>query len=210
MTAASWRSPSRIDCVTVWDTRLARAVARIEYPEGKLLQLAVGPGAGVVATAIADDRDGSGRVLLWLRGAGPAPVLLASGSRLALSRGGDLVAAFGDAGVVSVWNTRTGRREYELTGMARSARAVAFADPGRLLTGDDRGTVTIWDTRTVREVLSLRDMTAPVDILSVADGRSLLAATRDGSARRWEIGPVAGRSGNQDGPVATHAEEHQP
>jgi WD40 repeat protein len=196
--------------VTVWDTGLARAVDRIEYPKGKLLQLAVGPGARVVAAAIADDRDGSGRVFLWRRGSGPEPVQVASGSRLTLSTGGDLVAAFGEAGVVTVWNTRTGRREYELTGMARPARAVAFAEPDHLLTGDDRGTVTIWDTRSVREILSLRDMTEPVDILAVSDGRALLAATRDGSVRRWEIGAVAGRSGDRDDAVATIAEEQRP
>ena len=196
--------------ITVWDVRrAARAVDRVEQPEGELLQLALGPGAGVLAAAVAQGRDGAGRIFLWRLGSARGPVEVAPGSRLALSPGGDLLAAFGDTGVVTVCNTRTGRREYELDGMAGPARAVAFAGPGRLLTGDDRGTVTIWDTRTFREVLSLRDMTGPVDFLALLGGRAVLGASRDGSARRWEVGPVAGRSGDRDDPVATLSEEHQ-
>ena len=180
---------------------------RLKQPDGEPLQLALGPGARVLAAAIASGRDGAGRVFLWRRGSAPEPVELAAGRRVALSPGGDLLAAFGDTSVVTVWNTRTGQREYELDGKAGPVRAVAFAGPDRLLTGDDRGTVTIWDTRTLREVLSLRDMTAPVDFLALASGRAVLGASRDGSARRWEVGPVAGRSGDRDGPVATIAEE---
>jgi eukaryotic-like serine/threonine-protein kinase len=195
--------------ISVWDLRRGLAVDRFKQPDGEPLQLALGPGARALAAAIAPVRDGAGRVFLWRRGSALEPVELAAGRRVALSPGGDLLAAFGDTSVVTVCNTDTGRREYELDGKAGPVRAVAFAGPHRLLTGDDRGTVTIWDTSTVREVLSLRDMTAPVDFLALAGGRAVLGASRNGSARRWEVGPVAGRSGDRDGQVVTLSEEQK-
>ena len=99
--------------------------------------------------------------------------------------------------------------EYGLDGMAGTVRAVGFAGPGRLLTGDDRGTVTLWDTRIFREVLSLRDLTGPVDFLALLGDRAVLGASLDGSTRRWEVGAAAGRFGDRDDPLTTLAEEVQ-
>jgi WD40 repeat protein len=196
--------------IAVWDIERAQVVERMAQPEGEVLELALGPAAGVVAAAIAPGRGSAGRVFLWRRGRVQGPLDVAAGSRLALSQGGELLAAYGDTGVVTVCNTATGSREYRLDGMAGPVRAVAFAGPGRLLTGDAWGTVTIWDTATRREALSLRDMTHPVDFLAFQNGQAVLCATRDGSVRRWEVGPVAGRSGERAGPVATLSEEYEP
>ena len=189
--------------IGVWDVHGGHAVDRVNCPDGDLTQLAVAPGGKVLAAAMAAREGGAGRVFLWRRGAAESPIEVAAASRLALSPGGELLAAFGDTGLVAVCNTASGKREYLLDGKAGPVRSVAFAGPGRLLTGHDRGTVTIWDTQAVREILSLRDLTGPVDFLALVGGRAVLGASRDGSARRWEVGPVAGRSGGDELPVAT-------
>ena len=195
--------------VTVWDVHGARLVDWFTLPEGKILQLVVGSGPGVLAAAITSAGGEAGRVFLWRRGSAEDPAEIASGSRLALSPAGDLLAALGDTDAVMVCNTATDRQAYKLDVLGSPVRAVTFAGPERLLTGDDRGTVTIWDTRTVREVLSLRDLTSPVNFLAVWQGRAVLAMSRDGSLLRREVGPVAGRSGDRDAPVAIVAEEHK-
>ncbi len=193
--------------ISVWDVRRGEAVARIEQPQGKLLQLAVGNRAGALAVAVARGGSATGRVFLWWRGSNKGLVEIASGSRVAFSPEGDFVAAFGDAGVVTVCDTATGERAFALDGMAGSVRAVAFAGAGRFLTGDDQGTVTIWDTRTRREVLSLREMTRPVDFLALRDDGAVLAGSRDGSVRQWAVGAVAGRFGESNGHRATFSKE---
>jgi eukaryotic-like serine/threonine-protein kinase len=195
--------------VSVWNVQGAQLVDRLTLPEGRILQLVVGSGPGALAAAITAADGDTGRVFLWRRGSAEDPVEIAGGSRLALSPAGDLMAAFGDNGVVTVCNTATNAQEYKLDVLGGPVRAVAFAGPERLLTGDDRGTVTIWDTRAVREVLSFRDMTSPVDYLAVWQGRAVLAVSRDGSARRWEIAPVAGRSGDRGGASTILAEEQK-
>jgi eukaryotic-like serine/threonine-protein kinase len=195
--------------IGIWDEGRREAVARIEQPQGELLQLAVSPKARVLAATIAPAEGETGRVYLWRRGTHESLVEIASGSRIALSPRGDQVAVFGDSGVVTVWDTATAEAAYRLDGMAGTVRAVAFAGQGRLLTGDDHGTVTIWDTRTRREVLSLRDMTAPVDFLAIRKDGAVLGASRDGSVRRWEAGPVAGRASDGEGQRATLSKEQE-
>jgi WD40 repeat protein len=194
-------------CITVWDVRQARCLERLSLPEGKLEKLVFSPGSDVLAAAIRRDR--ASHIFLWQRGSERGPVKIANGSRLAFSPEGDLLAVFGDTGVVSLWNPATGRREAKLDGMSGRVCAVGFAGPARLLTGDDRGTVTIWDTLTRREILSLRDVSWPVEYLAVTDGRTARAASADGSLRRWEVGSVNMNSGGRDGLLSTLAQERQ-
>jgi WD40 repeat protein len=196
--------------ITVWDIRETRVVERVEQPEGELRQLAIGPGAAVLAAAIVPTGGGVGRVVLWRTGSAQAPVEVPGGSRIGLSPRGDLLAAFGDTGIVNVYRTDSGLLAYRLDGMSGPVRAIAFDGPGRLLTGDERGTVTIWDTRDQREILSLRDMSGPVDFLALPGGRAVLGMSRAGQARQWEVAAAAGGSGDRDGPVATLGEEHKP
>ncbi len=194
-------------CITVWDVRQARCLKRLPLPEGKLEKIVLSPGTDVLAAAIRRDR--ASHVFLWQRGSERGPVKIATGSRLAFSPGGDLLAVFGDTGAVSLWNPATGRHQAELAGTSGRVCAVAFAGPVRMLTGDDHGTVTIWDTLTRREVLSFRDVSWPVEFLALTAGRTVRAASADGFLRRWEVGSVNTSSGSRNGLLSTLAQERQ-
>jgi hypothetical protein len=119
---------------------------------------------------------------------------------VAYSPDGTLLAGATAAGVVKVWEVKTGQVRATLS--APFAGPLAFTPDGKLLAaghGDssrsDPGpsSVTLWETATWRKRGVLGGHKGPIAGVDLsADGRTLASASRDGTIKLW---PVPGAGG---------------
>ncbi len=154
-------------------------------PDG--LTLAAGDARGFVrAWAIPKDADDAG---LW--SATPAWTSAADAGHsgpvraLAFSPGGDLLAAAGDDGIITLWDPAVGKRSGVLNPKAGAIRALAFRPDGSLLAsaGAD-GTVRLWDPRSGKSVRSWPAGLADLNALVFRPDGTALAGAGNG-VRLW-------------------------
>ncbi|TDC85003.1 TIR domain-containing protein, partial [Actinomadura sp. 7K507] len=104
---------------------------------------------------------------------------------------GSLLAAGDEAGVVRLWDIRTGRIRQELLGHTGRVYAIAFHPSGDLLvTGDTDGSVRIWEDGHHRTTLPGHEGGIYQATFS-PDGGRLATADSAGSVRLWN--PATGR-----------------
>ena len=154
-------------------------------PDG--LALAAGDARGLVrAWTIPEAPDDAG---LWP--AAPAWTSAADAAHsgpvraLAFSPRGDLLAAAGDDGIITLWDPAVGKRLGVLDPKAGAIRALAFRPDGSLLAsaGAD-GTVRLWDPRTGKTVRSWPAGLVDLNALAFRPDGSALAAAGSG-VRLW-------------------------
>ena len=123
---------------------------------------------------------GRSRTLATVPGAGGAVALAPDGHRIA--------SADGKSDVVRLWDLRTRKNAFTLSGHTASARAVDYSPDGRrVATGSLDGTARIWDARTGSELLVLRGHRGPVLwVWFSPDGDRLATIGDDRTARVWD------------------------
>ena len=115
---------------------------------------------------------------------------------LAVSPDGTRVAVGDDAGVVTVYDTRTGAAKVRLVGARSRVFAIAFVGDDRVVAGDNRGGLRLWNTRTGVALRTLaRAHAGAVTAVAVSPDRKILASSgADGVVRMWrssDLGALA-------------------
>ncbi len=126
---------------------------------------------------------------------------------VAYSPDGHLIATSGyagDAGVVRLWDTGSGRLVRELRGALRHVDDVAFSKDGKLVGGGSAdGTARVWETKTGTQIAIMighENQVTSVDFNP--SGTALVSASSDGTARVW--GATGGHVGHQLSVLAGH------
>ena len=123
--------------------------------------------------------------------------------RMQFSPDGALLAATGGdgaEGVVSLWDTSTGKVVGTLTGHEQDVRALAFTHDGKTLaTGGKDRTIRLWDVATRKQIRMFQGpkgpsdpMAEPAPILATAfspDGTSVATADEDGQVSVYALSP---------------------
>ncbi|MER7080886.1 WD40 repeat domain-containing protein, partial [Saccharopolyspora kobensis] len=107
---------------------------------------------------------------------------------LAYSTDGRLLAAAGEQGGTSLWETGSGRERHILRGHAGEVNAVAFSPGNSVLAtaGQDR-TARIWDVGSGRQRALLRGHESTVNNVEFSgDGTVVVTSSGDGTARIWD------------------------
>jgi WD40 repeat protein/serine/threonine protein kinase len=106
---------------------------------------------------------------------------------VACSPDGRLLASAGGSGEVRVWDSVTGQVRHFLRVAGNTARAVAFAQDGRLLAVAGKGVVQLWSLPEGRIWKELAVHPAGVDALRYSpSGRLLVAGGRNGVVTLWD------------------------
>ncbi|QEL16262.1 WD40 repeat domain-containing serine/threonine protein kinase [Limnoglobus roseus] len=174
--------------LTVWDTRRAAALTRVEKAHDGLGVFAAAflPGGSRVLTA-----GGDGTVVVWdVADLKPVRTLVGHAKPvrgLVVLPGGKQAASVGDDATVRVWDLATGQARAWATPTA--VRALAGSPDGtRLVTGDDAGMVRLWDVSVGREVVAFRGHAKGVTAVAFTpDGRRAVSGGQDGTVRLWEL-----------------------
>ncbi|KAF4584384.1 WD40/YVTN repeat-like-containing domain protein [Ophiocordyceps camponoti-floridani] len=117
-----------------------------------------------------------------------------------LSRDGKYIASGHQNGSVYVFNNRSGRIMYSLSGLVKPVRAVAFS-PGssRLAAAGDAGVIALYDMKHGEHVGNLTGHASWITSLDWSfSGEYLLSASMDGKVKVWSVERAAC--------VATHSE----
>jgi WD40 repeat protein len=106
----------------------------------------------------------------------------------ALSRDGTRLAT--SSGRVKLWDTATGKEQFELSDLG-NVRALAFAPDGKkLATGDELRTVLVWDIETGRRVGQEVLLDAVWGLAFSPDGETLASSTTGGAITLWDMTPA--------------------
>jgi hypothetical protein len=196
------------------DPRSGQTVAQIDVsaaePGGNMVQAVEAiPRAGVLAVGSVD-----GFIMFWRRdGRDQRPDWSPAGSfpicELAASPDGRLLAVGIDRPTVGVWNWRTRKQVYAVSGRAEwgGLISLAFSPDGRYFAaGSFRGPVRLWDAATGRERATLDGHLSPAREVAFSPDSRLLGVIHDnGTLIVWELltgrlrvrarlDPVQGRS----------------
>jgi WD40 repeat protein len=108
---------------------------------------------------------------------------------VAFSPDGRRLAAAGEEGVATVWDTETFKIVHALRGHELAVLSVAFSPDGkRLATGNHHGIARVWDTATGQLLKEMGVPGAPIScVASSHDSRELTTTSFDGSLRIFEV-----------------------
>ena len=107
---------------------------------------------------------------------------------LAFLPSGDTLVAAGKAGVIHMWDARTGKRVGPTGGHLGGVRAVAYTADGGAVTASADGTAKLWDAAG-KEIRTFAGHSGSVNALVLsADGKTLFTASADGTVRAWDVG----------------------
>ncbi|PDW03617.1 LpqB family beta-propeller domain-containing protein [Candidatus Viridilinea mediisalina] len=110
---------------------------------------------------------------------------------LAFSADGKLLAAGGQTGSVSIWDTETGTAHTSFVGQGHAARSIAFAPDGHSLAlGDATGSIIRWrlGQRKQRPPSSIQAHAGAITRLAYApNGTLLVSGAADGTVRLWRV-----------------------
>ncbi len=108
---------------------------------------------------------------------------------LCFLRGGELLAAAGDDGLVRVWQTARSELAYELRGHSSVVLSLDVAPDGdRLVSAAHDGAIKLWDTARMLEVYSFPSRSGWVEAWFGAGGRCVLGRTKSGALLRHGTG----------------------
>lgn len=133
--------------LTLWNTKIRKAMSRAEAPGSAVMSVAVGPAGKIIATGSAD-----GSVRTW-DGLSAKPLLTmslpGSAEAVAISPDGRWLSGAGSNSIVYIWDLAAGRRVSELNGHQDPVRSLAFNHAGTRLASGSGGafdyTARIWD-----------------------------------------------------------------
>jgi len=90
---------------------------------------------------------------------------------------------------IKVWNVKTGKLLYSLTGHEGSVLSIAISPDGKtLFSGSEDKTVKVWDLTTQQEVNTLTKYLDAVKSLVISpDGKTLISGSHDGIIKIWSV-----------------------
>ena len=200
--------------LTVWDTASRKIGARIRTRSGAeraVTQVRFTPDGKSVVTAGAD-----GSVAVWSLKPAERTLSIVVGPQyiagMDLSADGNLVATGNGAGLVQLWDTRTGLQVGDPI-QAHQGRVdnVVFSPGGALMasTGSDDATIRLWDVATHEQVgadMKADRGSAAWGVAFSPDGETLATTGSDFSLRLWSVSrqvlleaPERGHRGATDG-----------
>jgi WD40 repeat protein len=174
--------------VRLWDP-VGNARGSLKSPHAAILCLSFSPD-GLVLAGGGRHRGTTGTLRLWdvctRKELLALPGLTAGVTSVSFSVDGRMLAGGDFGGVVTVWETASGRVRAALKGHRGCVRCVAFIPGGLLASGGDDGTVRLWDLRAGRQWAALKGHTGSVFGLSVA-GKMLVSAGQDRTVRLRDL-----------------------
>jgi WD40 repeat protein len=179
-----------------WSLRARKLVGRDGPVNRQRLTRAGRSGDGLVLATLGDDRT----LQVWTQRPRPDPVVpLATlgvlASAMAVDPSGATVAVGGDDGVVHLLDAVHGQERARLAGHDGAVTAIAFAQEGRVITGDSAGTLRAWDEVAGRIVVEQRGPhRGAVSAIAVA-GDLLVSGGADRTVRLWHAGTLTPRGG---------------
>jgi WD40 repeat protein len=110
-------------------------------------------------------------------------------NNVAISPGGDCIAAGSNDNTVRVWDVRSGAEAYQLGGHASLVNSVSFSPDGNCIaTGSSDNTVRVWDVRSRSEKLCLKGHGDSVNSAAWShDGTRIVSGSKDGTTRVWDV-----------------------
>jgi WD40 repeat protein len=108
---------------------------------------------------------------------------------MAYSRDSRLLATAGDAGIVSVWETDTGRSRFRVKAHTSWSSCFAFSPDGKILaSGSHDRTIQLLDAETGQVLKTLKGHTDEIKGLAfTSDGRRLFSGCQDETIRIWDV-----------------------
>ena len=122
---------------------------------------------------------------------------------IAISPSGKIIASASEDCTIKLWNLKTGKEIYTLTGHLSFVRTVAFsANKQFLVSGSDDGVIKIWKLRTKQEIYSILAHPGGTNSVAISPESDIIASGGDDKKiKLWdiktgkEIGVIAGKSG---------------
>jgi WD40 repeat protein len=118
-------------------------------------------------------------------------------SRIALSRGGGILATVENNGRTKLWESYTGQGRLTMRSrLTGDVTALAFSpDAKTIAAGSSNGTFKLWQTTTGNEVISVNGHRGSVlSIAFASDGQTIAMAGGDYTVKLWDIATGAPRS----------------
>lgn len=108
----------------------------------------------------------------------------------AISPDGQIIASGDDSGLITLWDTATGREIRSFSGHVGSVLACAWHPEGKILaSASSDKTLRLWDSRSGREILSFHGHLGRVRSCAWhPDGKTLASASDDQTLRLWDSG----------------------
>ncbi|AFZ02809.1 WD40 repeat domain-containing protein [Calothrix sp. PCC 6303] len=107
---------------------------------------------------------------------------------LALSPNQEILASGDDNKIIKLWDVKTGKKLFDLTGHVEAIKYLAFTPDGTIVASCDNQTIKFWDSRTGKII---RNLVVPKSNISsfviTPDGSRLMSSSEDKIIRFWDI-----------------------
>jgi WD40 repeat protein/tRNA A-37 threonylcarbamoyl transferase component Bud32 len=184
----------------VWDVREPDGASSFRGHLSLVNALAFNPDSTLLASGGSTDQT----VRVWdVVGHQPRGVFKGGSAvrSLAFSPRGDVLAVGEWAGMVRLWEARSGKQRLAFRAQDGPV-VVAFVSAEQLASGGADGTVRLWEARSGKELFVLRGHTGAVTDVAVArDGRRIASASADQTVRIWDRHALALRLTGHRGEV---------